>query len=232
MDESITMRLMNLEQVIGKKSVDLSFDELHAEASKHERVHVDLGTGDGLFAWRLARKHPETLVIGIDAARESLREGSARAIKKPARGGAPNAYFICANALENLENSGWDNFADHMTINFPWGSLLQATCYPYEDFLSTIYKMIKDEGKLELHINMYVFGDDEQRRSLGLPELDDAYMESKFIPAYEKAGFKLDNYLFVPAGQKTDIQSTWGSKLTRRSKRPTLVVMLTKEKAA
>ena len=208
------------EQIIGKKSHPLSLDDLRAKAAEYQYVHIDLGTGDGLFAWRLAKQSPDTFVIGIDAARESLREGSARAAKKPARGGAPNAVFLCMNVLEMPE--GLEAFADVVYINFPWGSLLQAVARPFEENLHQFAALVKDDGILEQHINLHVFNDAEQRHNLGLPELDDAFLVDTLFPIYEKCGLKVKSHHFTPSGQKVDVASTWGGRLTRRSGRPTL----------
>lgn len=219
---------MQIEQILGKKSEKISLEALKERASTYSRTHIDLGTGDGLYMWRLAKAEPETLAIGIDSAVDSLREGSSRALKKPARGGAENAMFLCANVLELLKEDAWKDLADHVSVNFPWGSLLQAVSYPFPDFLPCIHNLLKDDGTFELHINMFVFDDDVQRRTLGLPMLDEAYMEEKLLPAYEKDGFKCEGYTFVAAGAKTDIHSTWGSKLTKRSGRPTLIMKFRK----
>lgn len=219
---------MNIEQILGKKSEKITLEALKEKASTYPRTHIDLGTGDGLYMWRLAKKQPETCAIGIDAAADSLREGSGRSIKKPAKGGAENAVFLCANVLETLKDDAWNAMADHVSVNFPWGSLLQAVAYPFPDFLPHIHKLLKEEGTFELHINMFVFDDEVQRKSLGLPMLDETYMEEKLIPAYKKDGFESEGYMFVAAGAKTEIQSTWGSKLTKRSGRPTLIMKFKK----
>tara|TARA_Y100000296_G_scaffold2588_1_gene3651 strand:+ start:1621 stop:2274 length:654 start_codon:yes stop_codon:yes gene_type:complete len=209
------------EQIVGKKSHSRTNPEVLEFVEKHKALHVDLGTGDGLFAWRLAKEMPNTAVLGIDAARESLKEGSARAAKKPSRGGAPNAMFLCANVLE-MDNL-LDGKADVVSVNFPWGSLLQAVSIPFPGFVAKMAALLKEGGELHQHINMHVFKDEDQRKSLGLPVLDDAYMAQKIIPAYEAAGLKMLEYYFIPAGQKTEIASTWGGRLTRNSSRPTLV---------
>jgi len=87
-------------------------------------VHVDIGTGDGAFVLRTARANPKTLVIGIDANAEGMRERSHRAAAKPARGGTPNAVFVHAS-VEALPDE-LEGLATRVTILFPWGSLLRA----------------------------------------------------------------------------------------------------------
>lgn len=211
-----------LERIIGKKSEKFTAEQLNEFFEKYEKLHVDLGTGDGLFAWRLAREPEcqETLVVGLDASRESLAEASARSVKKPARGGAPNALFFCMNVLEMPD--AFDGRCDTVSINFPWGTLLQASAIPFEDNIKQFAGLVKKGGQMDVHINLHVFKDEEQRRSLGLVDLDEEYFKESLLPVYEKYGLEYISHAFIPAGQKVDVASTWGGRLTRRSGRPTL----------
>tara|TARA_R110000868_G_scaffold189695_1_gene432853 strand:+ start:39997 stop:40668 length:672 start_codon:yes stop_codon:yes gene_type:complete len=219
-----------LEKVIGKKSYKISKEELDAFVADYNKVHIDLGTGDGLFAWRLAKEEEKTAVIGVDAARESLKEGSARAAKKPARGGAPNSIFLCANVLK-LDDS-FNNMADVLSVNFPWGTLLQAVSIPFDDFIEKMACILKDGARLNQYINMHVFNDEDQRKALGLPVLDEDYLANILFPVYEKFGLEVQGHHFIPAGQKTEVASTWGGRLTRRSSRPTLVFSCIKKESS
>lgn len=223
--------MKNLERIIGKKSHPFSRDALLEKISVYEKVHIDLGTGDGLFVWRLAREEgmEKTLVIGLDASRESLAKASARCVKKPARGGASNAIFFCANVLEM--GDVFDGLADTVSINFPWGSLLQASALPFDDAVENFSKLVKENGILDVHINLHVFKDEEQRRSLGLVDLDESYLINKLLPAYEKHGFVCLSHSFIPSGQEVPVASTWGGRLTKKSGRPTLSFKLQKKSA-
>lgn len=208
------------EQVTGKKTCPLPLVNLLQKAADFSAVHVDLGTGDGLFVWRLAKERPGTLVVGIDAARDSLAEGSARAAKKPARGGTPNALFVCMNVLQLPD--GLTGFADSVSINFPWGSLLKAVVEPEQPFVYQLKKLIKKGGRLDVHINLYVFQNAEERENLVLPPLDENHFLNRLQPALEKGGFVYQSHQFVPAGAPVGVASTWGGRLTRNSKRDTL----------
>jgi 16S rRNA (adenine(1408)-N(1))-methyltransferase len=83
-------------------------------------VAVDLGTGDGRSVLRLARREPGTLVIGIDPDVASMR----RAAGKAARDRRANALFVVAS-VESLP-AELEGVADHVSILFPWGSLLRG----------------------------------------------------------------------------------------------------------
>lgn len=71
---------------------------------------------------RTARAEPSLLVIGIDADMASMRASSRKAADR--RTGVPNAVFV-VSAVEGLP-SDLAGVADHVTIHFPWGSLLRG----------------------------------------------------------------------------------------------------------
>jgi 16S rRNA (adenine(1408)-N(1))-methyltransferase len=105
-----------METIRGRRSLDLDLTELNARLTNYNRVTLDLGTGDGKFALHHARTFPHHFVIGVDACRENLREHS--------RAKLPNALFIIASA-QDLPNE-LNGLISHITINFPWGSLLES----------------------------------------------------------------------------------------------------------
>src|SRR5919202_895417 len=105
-----------METIHGKQTHMLEATRLAAQLRPYRSVLIDLGTGDGRYVRSVAQACPEQLVIGLDACRENLRTAS--------RNAAPNALFVIANALDlPRELRG---LASHITINFPWGSLLGA----------------------------------------------------------------------------------------------------------
>lgn len=211
-----------MEQIIGKKSAQLTAEALKKTAENYNEVLIDLGTGDGLFALRHARANPQTLTIGIDADRASLAEGSGRAAKKPARGGAENALFFCQNVL------AWDTsplaaIASHLTINFPWGSLLAACSIPHKQALQTFATLAQNGAKFDVYLNMHTFQDEALRTKFGLPDLTEDFVQNTLLPAYQAAGFQASRHTFLEADQ-LDVKSTWGGKLNRRSGRDTLLI--------
>ena len=71
----------------GTKTVDLSKDELTEIIGQFDRVHIDLGTGDGRNIYKLAINDQNTFYIGIDPVKENLFDISKKIIKKPSKGG-------------------------------------------------------------------------------------------------------------------------------------------------
>ena len=106
----------------GTKTVDLSKDELTEIIGQFDRVHIDLGTGDGRHIYKLAINDQNTFYIGIDPVKENLFDISKKIIKKPSKGGLSNVVFVIA-AAESLPFE-LKNIADSISILFPWGTLL------------------------------------------------------------------------------------------------------------
>jgi 16S rRNA (adenine(1408)-N(1))-methyltransferase len=94
----------------------LDTTELYARLATHQRVILDLGTGDGKFAFHHARAFPGHFVIGLDSCRENLRELSRIKLS--------NLLFIIASAQDLPREL--NGLVTHITINFPWGSLLES----------------------------------------------------------------------------------------------------------
>jgi len=105
-----------METIRGRMSCTLDSTELQARLATHQRVILDLGTGDGKFALHHARTFPSHFVIGADSCRENLRELS--------RTKLTNLLFVIASAQDMPHEL--NGLASHITINFPWGSLLES----------------------------------------------------------------------------------------------------------
>src|SRR5262245_39435786 len=118
------------------------------------RVHVDVGAGDGAFAYRIARADPTTLVVAVDANGAGLIERSRRAAAKPARGGASNARF--ARASVEAFPSELDGLATRITVLFPWGTLLRGVTAPEPAILERLRRVCRNEARLEIVLGLTV----------------------------------------------------------------------------
>ena len=105
-----------METIRGKTSLDMDLTGLKERLANYNRIILDLGTGDGRYVHSLAERNPNWFIIGVDSCRENLHEHS--------RAKLPNMLFVIANAQDlPRELSG---LVSHVTINFPWGSLLES----------------------------------------------------------------------------------------------------------
>ncbi len=170
---------------------------------------VDIGTGDGRFVLDYAKQHPDTLCIGIDASLDGLADASRRAARKPARGGVSNALFIlCAAEQLPKELRG---FADIVTINYPWGSLLKAVIEPRVDIMKKIARLAKPNASLRILLN----------ESQQLPSAELVHVVTAIKPACLEAGLRITKSGLV---DKPLAATTWGQKLVKGSGRQVLQI--------
>lgn len=116
-----------------------------------ERAIVDLGTGDGRWVYRQARRHPRWAFVGIDANARLMREVSFRAGRKAARGGIGNLLFIRAE-VHDLPQA-LNGVADEIYVLYPWGRLLETVWTPRPEGLRAVVRLARPAGRLEVHVN-------------------------------------------------------------------------------
>ncbi|MBA3873750.1 MAG: hypothetical protein H0X30_31845 [Anaerolineae bacterium] len=105
-----------MEILRGKCASFLDVSGLAERIKGYDNLHIDIGTGDGRFVQHRAQACPNDFVMGVDACRENLTDTSRRV--------SSNALFMIANAQAlPFELCG---LATQITINFPWGSLLES----------------------------------------------------------------------------------------------------------
>lgn len=170
-------------------------------------MHLDFGTGDGAFALRRARCEPSTLVIGIDASAEGLREPSRRAAAKPARGGLTNALF----GVLPLERAPGElvGLADALTVLLPWGSLLRAVALPEADGLSRLRGLCKPGAAVQV---VFGYGPGDPLAVQALPGLGGEGRATALVQAYARAGFVVTARSIARA-EVGELPTTWAKKL-------------------
>jgi len=105
-----------METIRGRQPCEINGTELHQRLAGYQDILLDLGTGDGRFVCKIAEKHRDRFVIGLDSCRENLRVNSQRKL--------PNALFVITSA-QSLPRE-LNGLVSHVSINFPWGSLLES----------------------------------------------------------------------------------------------------------
>ena len=105
-----------METIRGKKSLEVDRNKLMDQLGNYDRILLDLGTGDGRYVHTLAEEHADWFFIGVDSCRENLREHSQAKLR--------NMLFVIASAQDLPKEL--NGLISHITINFPWGSLLEG----------------------------------------------------------------------------------------------------------
>ena len=132
-----------METIRGKKSLELDLAGFKKQLSDYDRVLLDLGTGDGRYARTFAQARPDWFIIGVDACRENLLDHSQAKLR--------NLLFVIASAQALPREL--DDCASQLTINFPWGSLLESLLAGDHRLMRGLESISRGNGSLELRLN-------------------------------------------------------------------------------
>lgn len=214
----VLLREDGLDLVRGRQIARVDGSGLRREAATYDRVVVDLGAGDGRFAYRLAQAHPRWFFLAVDANGERMRERSFRAGRKPSRGGVANVRFVRA-AVERLP-AALHGIADEIVVLFPWGSLLRAVIAPEPDMLGRIARLGKPGTQFRLRVNASILRDRDLMARLGLPTLVEEDIEARLVPSYAKVGIRVADVRCDPNGMRT----SWGQRLNHGGSIPVVAL--------
>ena len=132
-----------METIRGRTSQNLNFREWKDWLANYNRIILDLGTGDGRYARSLAQAYPRWFVIGMDPCRENLREHS--------RAKLQNLLFVIASAQDLPREI--DGLISHITINFPWGSLLEGLLAADGSLMNGLEFASRADATIDLRLN-------------------------------------------------------------------------------
>jgi len=208
--------------VRGKLTEQIDAATLRARAAACAGVTIDLGTGDGRFTYRYALEHPQRLVIGIDPVRENLRELSARAARKPDRGGAANALFVVASIEQPPPELR--GIAHEIFVTLPWGSLMRGIIVADDAVLAAIASMAREGAALRIVLNTRIFDDPVPVEVRELPEVTPDYVRDVLSPAYARHGIEITAARWMEAEEVAAIGTTWGKRLSHRHPPRSVVV--------
>jgi 16S rRNA (adenine(1408)-N(1))-methyltransferase len=183
-----------MEILRGKQSSFIDASTLTTIETRYQGIHIDIGTGDGRFVAHSARMFPNTLVIGIDACRENLHDVSRRA---PA-----NALFVIANAL--ALPSELNELAGHITINFPWGSLIEGLLDPESALLAGLPRIAQPRARLDVRLNGGALGEAGWSLEDGTEQV---------WQVLTNAGFKMGSPVQLAADDLRAFPTTWAKRL-------------------
>jgi 16S rRNA (adenine(1408)-N(1))-methyltransferase len=206
----------------GTQAYEAPVDWRRAVERDGRPVVIDLGAGDGRWAYESARGDPSHLYIAIDPDATALAEYAYRASRKPARGGVDNARFVVA-PVERLP-SELSGLAATVRINFPWGSLLHALLLPEEAALRAIASLVAPAGQFEIVLSYQPDHDTGAFRGPPLPPPDAEFITSTLVPAYAQAGLIIEGQRRLTQDEALAIPSTWGRRLLHARPRDVFLI--------
>ena len=179
---------------------------LQAWLDRYDRLHIDIGTGDGAFALRLARETPSTAVLGVDTCLDNLA--------KPVRKGPDNLRLLACDATSP---PAWLRYrADALSINFPYGSLFHAVVGGDPSALAAVLSLARPGARIEIRVNA------SAGAAYGIPA--EAIREG-LTAAIAGLAPREASVTVVPHDQMSVFPSTWAKRLAYG--RPSEVVVAT-----
>ena len=144
-------------------------------------------------------------MIGVDSDASQARDVSRRAARPERKGGSPNALFLVA-AAETLPGL-LRGVADVVTVMLPWGSLLRKLVAAEPALVTSIARLLKPDGALELMLSVGP-GD----AAAGMAALDDRAVHALAL-SYAGMGLVPIEVRRATAADVDGAGSTWGKRL-------------------
>jgi methyltransferase family protein len=185
-----------METIRGRKSLTLDFYgwKERLANSEYKRIVLDLGTGDGRYARTLAGAHTNWFVIGVDACRENLREHSQAKLQ--------NLLFVIASAQELPREL--NGLVSHVTINFPWGSLLESLLAGDSKLVHGLKTVSREGASLDLRLNGGALAEAGKTLESGT---------DKIYYNLFQAGWQVEQPVMMDAHALKTFPSTWAKRL-------------------
>ena len=183
-----------MECIRGKQTWTLEAPQFRSRLEGHPEILLDLGTGDGRFVVAQVRRYVGVFGIGLDACRENLRETS--------RVNCERTLFLIANALDLPQEL--NGAISYLTVNFPWGSLLDGLLAGEVGLLDGMTRVCSKGARLEVRLNQSAV------QEAGFP-LEEA--SHKVRHELSRAGFHLRAVEALDGSHLRACPTTWARKM-------------------
>jgi 16S rRNA (adenine(1408)-N(1))-methyltransferase len=183
-----------METIRGRTSLKLDINGFKEYLAGYSHITLDLGTGDGRYVRTLAAQHPDWFVIGVDSCRENLREHSQAKLH--------NMLFVIASAQDlPFELNG---LISHITINFPWGSLLEGLLIGDSRLICGLESISRFTTSVDLHLNGGAMAEAGMTLEAGVEKVYDNL---------NRSGWQIENPIAMNANALRNFPTTWAKRL-------------------
>jgi hypothetical protein len=172
----------------------MDLNELTDRLTNYKRVVLDLGTGDGRYVHSLAERDPRLFVIGVDSCRENLHEYS--------RTKLPNMLFVIASA-QCLPHE-LNGLVSHITVNFPWGSLLGSLLAGDASLTHGLESIARSTASIDIRLNGGALAEAGWTLETGAEKIHCNLLQ---------AGWQIKVPTMLNAGSLQSFPSTWAKRL-------------------
>ena len=193
--------------MVGRSIAELAGDEFGALRAGRKML-VDVGTGDGKHVLHEARRRPEWLIVGVDAAPAQLQRASTSAARKPAKGGLANALFVQA-AAESLPAELVD--ADELHVLMPWGSLLRGCLQP-DAVLASLRSVARDGARLMVTLNLHAWRPPVPEVGTTVEPTPGSVLVD-LVDVYAGAGWRIASANYLDGEAIAALATSWGRRL-------------------
>jgi hypothetical protein len=183
-----------METIRGRKSLELDLNRLLDRLANYNRITLDLGTGDGRYVHTLAAKHPTWFLIGIDSYRENLHEHSRAKLR--------NMLFVIASAQDLPKEL--NGLISHITINFPWGSLLESLLADDASLLRGLEAISRSTTSMDVRLNSGALAEAGTTLEAGAEKI-----YSNLI----RSGWQIESPSFITSNALRGFPTTWAKRI-------------------
>jgi hypothetical protein len=183
-----------METIRGRKSLELDFNGLMDRLASYNRITLDLGTGDGRYVRTLAEEHPDRFIIGMDSCRENLRQYSQAKLQ--------NILFIIASAQDLPKEL--NGLVSQITINFPWGSLLESLLINDSKLMRGLESISRLATSVDLRLNSGALSEAGTTLEAGVEKIYNNLIRS---------GWQIERPVVINANALRRLPTTWAKRL-------------------
>jgi 16S rRNA (adenine(1408)-N(1))-methyltransferase len=213
---------MTLTRVVGKgRTREMDAAELGALRSAVVRTVVDVGTGDGRYAYAIAAAHADWLVIALDALDEPMAETAHKALRKAGKGGQANVVFLRASVEAVPSELG--AIADEVHVMLPWGGLLEGIVCGIDAVVAGLASLARTGARFDIVLNGEIWEESPPVRYKGLPVPTPEYVHEVVAPAFARHGLAVEETRYLSASEAQDLATTWARRIGRSHPSPRFV---------
>jgi len=192
--------------VVGNKKQNINEKELENIFQSFRNTFLDIGTGDGRFIYENALKCPEDFFVGMDPAEKQLEIYSKKANRKKLK----NCLFV----IGSIDNTPPELFSkiDKIFITLPWGTLLANVVKTKEVFVSTIDRLLKKDGSVEIIFGYLSDLEPSETKRLDLPDTENGFEINQILTPLREF-FEIEEMKIMSKNEVGKLQTTWAKKL-------------------